>query len=97
MSSGDVAALAIAGGHASEALWIAGIVMGAVVAVCVGIPAMVMQYRLKSRTLAVAEAQDNSATQGLWDTARRMEERIGYLEQVLDTEVPGWRNRSNVR
>ena len=97
MRGEDVAALAIAGSHASEALYVTAIVMGALVMVCVGIPAMVMHYRLKSRTLAAAEAQDNGATKGLWDTARRMEERIGYLEQVLDTEVPGWRNRSNAR
>ncbi len=98
MRGGDeLAALAIAGSHASEALWVTAIVFGTILLVALGVPALVMNYRLKSRALAAAESQDSTATKGLWDTARRMEERIGYLEQVLDTEVPGWRNRSNLR
>jgi phage shock protein B len=28
------------------------------------------------------------------ETAQRMEQRIGYLERVLDNEAPGWRSRS---
>ncbi len=94
MRGEDVAALAIAGSHASEALWVTAIVFGTIVLVALGVPALVMNYRIKSRALDTAQAQDSTATQGLWDTARRMEERIGYLEQVLDSEVPGWRNRS---
>ena len=97
MRGDDVAALAIAGSHASEALWVTAIVFGTLLLMALGVPALVMNYRLKSRALAAAESQDSTATKGLWDTARRMEERIGYLEQVLDTEVPGWRSRSNVR
>ena len=97
MRGEDLAALAIAGNHASEALWVTAIVFGTILLMALGVPALVMNYRLKTRALAAAESQDSTATKGLWDTARRMEERIGYLEQVLDTEVPGWRNRSNVR
>ena len=97
MRGEDVAALAIAGNHASEALWVTAIVFGTILLVALGVPALVMDYRIKSRRLDAAQMQDSTATKGLWDTARRMEERIGYLEQVLDTEVPGWRNRSNLR
>jgi phage shock protein B len=70
-----------------------------VVLICVlmiMLPAIFFNYRLKSRRLATS-GQDAAATEGLWDTARRMETRIGYLEQVLDTEVPGWRSRSEMR
>jgi phage shock protein B len=35
--------------------------------------------------------------QALGDVARRMEQRMGYLENVLDTEAPGWRSRSEAR
>lgn len=97
MRGEDIAALAIAGNHASEALYVTAIVFGTLLLIALGVPALVMNYRIKTRTLAAAESQDSTATKGLWDTARRMEERIGYLEQVLDSEVPGWRNRSNVR
>jgi phage shock protein B len=63
--------------------------------VMIVVPAVWFNYRTKSLKLRAAlGSQDSAATQGLWDTARRMEERIGYLETVLDTEVPGWRGRS---
>jgi len=75
----------------SETVYIITIVTFMIVLIVV--PAVFFDYRLKSRRL-VATAEDSGATQDLWDTARRMETRIGYLEQVLDTEVPGWRNRS---
>jgi phage shock protein B len=41
--------------------------------------------------------EDHQQMQHLLDTARRMEQRIGYLENVLDTEAPGWRSRSEAR
>ncbi len=78
----------------SESAYIVTVVM--FMAVLIAVPAIFFDYRLKSRRIA-ATTQDSGATQGLWDAARRMEERIGYLETVLDTEVPGWRNRSSVR
>ncbi len=75
------------------AVCIVALVMGC--GVLIAVPAVWFNYRMKSLRLRnAASTQDNAATQGLWDTARRMEQRIGYLETVLDTEVPGWRNRS---
>ena len=78
------------------AVCIVALVMAA--GVLIVVPSVWFSYRTKMlRLRADAGTQDSAATQSLWDTARRMEERIGYLEQVLDIEVPGWRNRSNVR
>ncbi len=66
--------------------------------VLIVVPAVWLDYRMKARRIQTAQGtQDASAVQGLWETARRMEERIGYLETVLDSEVPGWRNRSGIR
>ena len=78
----------------SEAAYIVTVVM--FMAVLIAVPAIFFDYRLKSRRLNV-RADDGVATQELWETARRMETRIGYLETVLDTEVPGWRSRSEAR
>ncbi len=66
--------------------------------VLIAVPAVWLDYRMKARRFQAAQAQqDGSAAKSLWETARRLEERIGYLETVLDSEVPGWRNRSGVR
>jgi len=40
---------------------------------------------------------DPAQMAALMDTAHRMERRIETLEALLDADVPGWRNRSNVR
>ncbi len=71
----------------------------AIVMVClviIVVAALTYDFRIKARRMQAA-APDMAATSQLWETARRMETRIGYLETVLDTEVPGWRSRSEMR
>ena len=63
---------------------------------CIGLPTW-MHYRTKMLKLRVQQGLPTADMHRLWETARRMEERIGYLETVLDSEVPGWRNRSGMR
>jgi phage shock protein B len=29
----------------------------------------------------------------MWDSARRLEDRVAALEKLLDVEAPGWRSR----
>ena len=79
----------------SEDAYIVTIVMFAVVMIVV--PALLLDYRVKSLRARAASPGDQRAVQDLWQTAQRMETRIGYLETVLDTEVPGWRSRSEMR
>jgi phage shock protein B len=71
-----------------------GTIAAIIVALIMAVPisAIYFDYRVKSRRLTAASV-DSGTTNELWETARRMEQRIGYLEQVLDTEVPGWRSR----
>ncbi len=33
----------------------------------------------------------------MYETAQRMERRMESLEQLLDSELPGWRSRSNLK
>lgn len=79
----------------SEDAYITTVVMFAVVMIVV--PAILLDYRMKTRRMQAASPGDQRAVQDLWQTAQRMETRIGYLETVLDTEVPGWRSRSEMR
>ena len=93
MDSQTIKEIALAGVHGNNDLLIVAIVMVSIVLIVV--PAIFFDYRMKSRRSQAA--QESGATQARWDTARRMEARIGYLETVLDTEVPGWRSRSEIR
>ena len=88
MSSEEIARIATSG--ADNDFAIVAVVMIALVLIIV--PAILLDYRMKSRRVqAESASQDSNATTELWATARKMEERTGYLEAVLDTEVPGWR------
>jgi|GEM_PF-1656708 phage shock protein B len=96
MKSEDLAQVALAGIQHSEGLdYTAIIICVSFMLICVALP-VYLAFRTKWRE-AAAKPADQQEVQKLWDTARRMEARIGYLETVLDTEVPGWRNRSEMR
>jgi phage shock protein B len=56
-----------------------------------------LSARKAAAKAAAPSAEDQQQMQSLLETARRMEQRIGYLERVLDNEAPGWRGRSEAR
>ncbi len=59
------------------------------------VPVFIFVFFGRRRAQPVAaSAEQERASIELWDRARRMETRIEYLERVLDSEMPGWRNRS---
>jgi phage shock protein B len=56
---------------------------------------LVLAFRSGRRRDGVT-AEDLQHMHSLTETAQRMEQRIESLELLLDTEVPGWRNRSGL-
>lgn len=60
---------------------------------CVALPVILIFGRRKNRHAGPFPASEQASAE-LWERARRMETRIEYLERVLDSEMPGWRNRS---
>ncbi len=60
----------------------------------------IRDYRVKVLKLQLAAGQapgqaDLQAMHQLAETAQRLEQRVGYLERVLDAEAPGWRARGS--
>jgi phage shock protein B len=55
---------------------------------------LLLGHRKQVLKMRMAGAADPQQVSALLDTAQRMEQRIGYLERVLDNEAPGWRGRS---
>jgi phage shock protein B len=55
---------------------------------------LILHYRSKRSSSPNADAlgADGEVTE-LWQTARRMEERIRTLERILDADTPSWRGR----
>ncbi len=71
------------------------LIMLPVLAITCGATVVIMRRQsVKYRGIS---PQEQAQMQGLAETARRMERRMGYLESVLDTEAPGWRSRSEAR
>jgi phage shock protein B len=56
--------------------------------------AMFLSYRKQVMKMRMDAAPERQHLQALADTAQRMEQRMAYLEDVLDHEAPGWRSRS---
>jgi len=60
-------------------------------------PAILWVFYRMQREKTQRGAADPAQQRQMWETAQRMERRIECLESLLDTEVPGWRSRSNLR
>jgi phage shock protein B len=58
---------------------------------------LLLGHRKTMAKLRMSNPIDQQQLQGLAETARRLEQRIFYLESVLDSEAPGWRSRSDQR
>lgn len=55
---------------------------------------IVSHYATRWRTARTLSREHERVLADLWDTAQRMETRVRNLERILDTEAPGWRERS---
>lgn len=57
---------------------------------------IVAHYATSWRTARIMSKEQERVLGELWETARRMEDRVESLERVLDAEAPGWRSRAGV-
>jgi phage shock protein B len=58
---------------------------------------LLLGHRKSMAKLRLVNPVDHQQLQSLAETAQRLEQRIFYLENVLDAEAPGWRSRSDQR
>ena len=54
---------------------------------------IIAHYATRWRTSKVISNADEQLLSELWETARKMENRIRNLERILDEESPHWRER----
>jgi phage shock protein B len=55
---------------------------------------LVLHYRSQRVPMSSINVDaDGPEVADLWQTARRMEERIRTLERILDADTPNWRGR----
>lgn len=53
---------------------------------------IIAHYTTKARASRGLSTEDEKMLAQLWDSARRMEERIETLERILDHDNHGWRH-----
>ena len=54
---------------------------------------IIAHYATRWRTSKVISQSDEQLLTDLWESARKMEDRIRNLERILDEESPHWRER----
>jgi phage shock protein B len=54
---------------------------------------LIFHYVTVWKTQRNAGRADPGAVNTMWDTARRLEDRVAALEKLLDAEAPGWRSK----
>ncbi len=55
---------------------------------------IIAHYVTRWRTAKTLSSDEEVMLSDLWESAAKMESRIGTLEQILDTEAPNWRTRA---
>ncbi len=54
---------------------------------------IIAHYTTRNRTMNRLTPEDETQLGDLWESAKRMEERIQTLERILDDSAPNWRSR----
>lgn len=54
---------------------------------------LVLHYLTRWRATKTLSSEDETMLLELWQSAKRMEQRIAALETILDHDAPGWRGR----
>ncbi|MEM7708191.1 MAG: envelope stress response membrane protein PspB [Pseudomonadota bacterium] len=52
---------------------------------------IISHYVSKARSSKGLTPEDESMMSEIWDSAKKMEDRIHTLERILDDQSPGWR------
>ncbi|WP_395017538.1 envelope stress response membrane protein PspB [Dongia sp.] len=55
---------------------------------------LIFHYVTVWKTQRNAGRADQGAMNTMWETARRLENRVAALEKLLDAEAPGWRGKA---
>jgi phage shock protein B len=55
---------------------------------------IIFHYITKIKTSKGLSAEDEKMLSEIWESAKKMEERINTLERILDIDSPEWRRKS---
>jgi phage shock protein B len=74
---------------------ILGILVGglAIVTLFIGLPWLIFHYITKWKTAATLTSGDEKLLDELYDSARRLDDRLCTIERIMTAENPNWRQQ----
>ena len=58
----------------------------------VGLPWVILHYVTKWKSAATLTPQDENLLDDLYDTARRLEDRLNTVERIIAADNPNWKS-----
>jgi phage shock protein B len=62
----------------------------------IGLPWLIFHYVTQWKKNGGLTAEDEKLLDNMHDMARRLDDRLGTLERILDSQDPAWRPRQSV-
>lgn len=59
----------------------------------IGLPGIVFHYITKWKTGATLTTEDENLLDDLYESARRMEDRLATIERIIAADHPDWKSR----
>jgi phage shock protein B len=66
----------------------------AIIAIFIALPWIVFHYITQWKKAGSLTAEDEQLLDGLNETARRLDDRLGTIERIMTADNPGWRHLS---
>ena len=63
----------------------------AVIVLFIGLPWLIFHYITKWKTAKTLTTEDENLLDELYDLARRLDDRMGTIERIIQAENPHWR------
>jgi len=64
----------------------------AVLAIFVGLPWLLLHYMTKWKQAKTLTVDDENLLDDVWETARRLEDRVVTIERIMTVDNPNWKN-----
>lgn len=58
----------------------------------IGLPWLIFHYITKWKTAATLTPQDETLLDDMYDTARRLEDRLNTVERIIAADNPNWKS-----
>jgi phage shock protein B len=66
--------------------------LSAIISIFVGLPWLIFHYITKWKTAGALTREDENLLDQLYDTARRLDDRMDTIERIIAADNPNWKS-----